>query len=189
MRGPMWERIGTPRLPVAAGHNRFTWDLALAGPWDPNPTRSGRNGPSIVPGAYTVRITSGAWSQSRPLVIKPDPRVVADGVTIPVMQELLEHNLAVRQLVTDMNRLTVEVETAYRAAQGPEQERIGIVRDILSTEPWRYGRPGLAAHVQYLYGAMMRGDQKVGNDAKQRLIQLRKELSEAQAKFRVTISG
>ena len=44
MRGPMWERIGTPRIPAAAGHNRFTWDLTLAGPWDPNPGRSGRNG-------------------------------------------------------------------------------------------------------------------------------------------------
>jgi hypothetical protein len=30
---------------------------------------------------------------------------------------------------------------------------------------------------------MMRADQAVGNDAKQRLVQLRKELQEAQAKF------
>ncbi|MDH5235367.1 MAG: hypothetical protein OEW77_10445, partial [Gemmatimonadota bacterium] len=60
MRGPMWERIGTPRLPAAAGHNRFIWDLTLAGPWDPNPGRSGRNGPLVVPGDYRVRLTSGA---------------------------------------------------------------------------------------------------------------------------------
>ncbi len=184
MRGPMWERIGTPRLPASAGANRFTWDLSLAGPWDPNPARSGRNGPTAVPGEYRVRLTSGAWSATRPLTIKPDPRIVADGVTIPVMQELLDHNLAVRELVSDMNRFAAEVETAFRTAQGPAKERVGAVRDLIQSEPWRYGRPGLAAHVQYLYGAMMRADQKVGNDAKQRLVQLRKELTDAQAQFR-----
>jgi hypothetical protein len=184
MRGPMWERIGTPRLPAAAGHNRFTWDLSLAGPFDPsNPARSGRNGPTIVPGSYSVRLTSGGWSATKPLVIKPDPRIVADGVTIEVMQELLDHNLAVRDLVTEMNGLTADVEAAYRAATGPAKEKLGEVRAIIQSEPWRYGRPGLATQVQYLYGAMMRGDQKVGNDAKQRLVQLRKEVAEVRARF------
>ena len=183
MRGPMWERIGTPRLPAAAGHNRFTWDLTLAGPWDPNPARSGRNGPMVVPGAYTVKLTAGGFSATRPLMIKPDPRVVKDGVTIAVMQELLDHNLKVRELVTDMNRFGAEVEQAWRAASGEKKAAIGAVRDIIQSEPWRYGRPGLAAQVQYLYGAMMRGDQAVGNDAKQRLVQLRKEVTDAQARF------
>jgi hypothetical protein len=185
MRGPMWERIGTPRLPAGAGHNRFTWDLSLAGPFDPaSPARSGRNGPTIVPGNYQVRLTSGGWSATKPLVIKPDPRVVADGVTIAVMQELLDHNLAVRDLVTEMNGLTADVEASYRAAAGPAKEALGQVRAIIQSEAWRYGRPGLAAQVQYLYGAMMRGEQKVGNDAKQRLVQLRKEVADVKARFR-----
>lgn len=183
MRGPMWERIGTPRLPAAAGHNRFTWDFTLAGPWDPNPTRSGRNGPSVVPGSYSVRLTSGTFVATRPLVVKADPRMVADGVTVPVMQAQLDHNIAVREIVSDMNRFTAEVEQAYRAATGEKKAKIGEVRDLINSEPWRYGRPGLAAHVQYLYGAMMRADQAVGNDAKERLVQLRKELTEAQARF------
>lgn len=185
MRGPMMERLGTPRLPAAAGHNRFTWDLTLAGPYDPaNPARSGRNGPLVVPGTYAVRLTSGAWSATKPLVIRPDPRVVADGVTIPVMEALLAHNLAVRELVTEMNTLVAEVETSYAQATGARKERIGAVRTTLLSEPWRYGRPGLQAQVQYLYGAMMRGDQAVGNDARQRLVQLRKEVDEARAAFR-----
>ena len=183
MRGPMWERIGTPRLPAAAGHNRFTWDYTLAGPWDPNPGRSGRNGPMVPPGSYTVRLTSGTWTATKPLRIKPDPRVERDGVTTAVLQAQLDHNLSVREIVSDMNRFTAEVEQAYRAATGEKKARIGEVRDQINSEPWRYGRPGLAAHVQYLYGAMMRADQAVGNDAKQRLVQLRKELQEAQAKF------
>ena len=188
MRGPIWERIGSPRLPVAAGHNRFTWDLTLAGPWDLNAARSGRNGPSVVPGTYQVRLTNGSWTATRPLVIRPDPRVVADGVTIAVMQALLVHNLAVRDLVSDVNRFSAELETAYRAAQGEAKTRIGAVRDVIQSDPWRYGRPGLAAHVQYLYGAMS-ADQKLGNDAKQRLVQLRRELTEAQARFKAAVGG
>ena len=184
MRGPQWERIGTPRLPAAAGHNRFTWDLTLAGPWDPNPARSGRNGPLVVPGAYQVRLTSGGWSATTPLTIAPDPRVVADGVTIPVMQELLAHNLATRDLVSEMNRLTQEVETIWRTAQGAQRTAVGEVRDTIQSQPWRYGRPGLAAQIQYLYGAMMQADQAVGNDAKARLVQLQKEFEAAQTKFR-----
>lgn len=181
---PAWERLGAPRIPAAAGHNRFTWDMALAGPFDPaNPGRSGRGGPTVVPGTYSVRLTHGDWSATRPLVIEPDPRVVADGVTIPVMQELLDHNLAVRQLVTDMNALAHEVEQAHELSSGLLRSRIGAVRDVIRSEPWRYGKPGLQAHIQYLYGAMMRADQKVGNDAKQRLVQLRKELTDVQAQF------
>ncbi len=183
MRGPMWERIGTPRLPAVAGHNRFTWDLTLAGPSDPNPARSGRNGPTVVPGNYSVRISNGAWTATKPLVIKPDPRMVADGVTVPVLQQLLDHNIGVRELVSDMNTFAGEVETAWRAATGDKKVAIGAIRDIVNSEAWRYGRPGLAAQVQYLYGAMMRADQAVGNDAKQRLVVLRKELTEVQAKF------
>jgi len=184
MRGPMWERIGTPRLPTAAGHNRFTWDLTIAGPWDPNPARSGRGGPMIVPGAYTVRMTNGAWTATRALVVKADPRAVNDGVTVAVMQGQLDHNLAVRELVSDMARFNAELDQAWRAATGDKKTQLGEVRDVVVSQPWRYGRPGLASHVQYLYGAALRSDQKVGNDAAQRLTQLRKELTDVQAKFR-----
>ncbi len=184
MRAPMWERIGTPRLPAAAGHNRFIWDLTLAGPWDANPARSGRNGPVIVPGRYQVRLTNGSWSSTVPLVVEPDPRVIADGVSIADLQALLTHNLAVRDLVSEMNRLNGEVETVFRGATGSQQAAVSAVRETIQSQPWRYGRPGLAAQIQYLYGAMMQADQAVGNDAKQRLVQLRTEFEAAQQRFR-----
>lgn len=184
MRGPMWERIGTPRLPARDGHNRFTWDLTLAGAYDPaSAARSGRNGPTVVPGEYRVRLTSGSWSATQPLSVNPDPRMVADGVTIPVMQELLDHNLAVRELVTEMNTFAGELEESYRNATGPAKERLEVVRDKVRGQPWRYGIPGLSAHISYLYGAMMRADQKVGNDARQRLVQLRGELAALKAEY------
>ena len=83
----------------------------------------------------------------------------------------------------DAAALKAARETAYRTATGEKKTAIGAIRDIVNSEAWRYGRPGLAAQVQYLYGAMMRADQAVGNDARQRLTVLRKELTEVQAKF------
>jgi hypothetical protein len=171
----MWERIGTPRVPAVAGHNRFVWDLTLAGPWEANAQRSGRNGPTVVPGTYQVRVTAGTWSATQPLVIKPDPRVEADGVTIPVMQALLAHNLAVRDLVSEMNQLRAELDAAAAKASGEGKARLEALQLEVEGQPWRYGRPGLADQISYLYSAMMRGDQAVGNDARQRLVQLRKE--------------
>ena len=147
------------------------------------PARSGRNGPAVAPGTYRVRLTAGGFTATRPLVVKADPRMVRDGVSVAVMQAQLDHNLKVRELVSDMNRFAAEVEAAYRAATGDKKSAIGAIRDVINSEAWRYGRPGLAAHISYLYGAMMRADQAVGTDARQRLVQLRKELTEVQARF------
>jgi photosystem II stability/assembly factor-like uncharacterized protein len=50
MRRMVTQVSGTPRLTKSPGHNRFTWDLALPGPWSANPARSGRDGPLVLPG-------------------------------------------------------------------------------------------------------------------------------------------
>jgi hypothetical protein len=49
------------------------------------------------------------------------------------------------------------------------------------TEPVRYGKPGLQAHINYLAGMTANVDQKIGRDAIERYAVLRKELDEARA--------
>jgi len=172
------ERVGTPRLPAAAGLNRFVWDFSLPGPWDPNASRSGRNGPTALPGRYVVRLTAGGRTLDQPLVVRLDPRVAKDGVTPAVLAEQLAHNLAVRDLLSDANRLIAEVTTARRAAPaGSERARqLAALETRLLPEPVRYGRPGLITHITYLYSVALRSDQKIGRDAVERLAVLRKEL-------------
>ena len=46
----------------------------------------------------------------------------------------------------------------------------------LLTEPVRYGRPGLQAHITYLAGMTTNVDQKIGRDAIERYQVLKKEL-------------
>jgi photosystem II stability/assembly factor-like uncharacterized protein len=66
-----------PVLSNAAGMHRWMWDLR------PTPTGGGGGGggggfrgrgASILPGTYTVRLTSGGKTYTRQLAIKPDPR-------------------------------------------------------------------------------------------------------------------
>jgi hypothetical protein len=184
MRRPEMVRVGTPRLPKNAGHNRFFWDYSLPGPWSRNPNQSGRNGPMAVPGAYRVRLTSGTWSATQPLTIRTDPRATADGITLAVLHQQLEHNLRTRDLVSEVNQLVAQVEEArgrLGSAGGAAADTLGrlnALRAKLVTPPIRYSKPELQAHIQYLYSMTLGADQKIGRDAAERYRVLRAELDE-----------
>ena len=182
MRAPQLERVGTPRLPTARGLNRFTWDLAHAGSWSSNARRSGRNGPMALPGTYTVRLTSGGWSATQPLVLRMDPRVTRDGVTLADLRAQHAHNLRVRDMVTEVNMLVerLQAEAKKESAAGGRQEALRVVERKLVTPATRYSRPGLQAQIQYLYGLGTSADQKLGRDALERYATLRKELDAIQ---------
>ncbi len=195
MRAPTMERVGTPRLPRQQGLNRFVWDLSLPGPWDANPQRSGRNGPMALPGRYTLRLTAGGRTHEQPLEVRMDPRVAADGVTEAELREQLAHNLRVRDLVSDANRLVARVrqERERLAAAGPasagQLRRVQALEARLVAEPVRYGRPGLQTHVGYLYGLTVQADQEVGRDAVERYATLRRELDERAAELDAVLAG
>jgi photosystem II stability/assembly factor-like uncharacterized protein len=181
MRAPSLDRVGTPRLPAEAGLNRFVWDLEYPGPWSTSARSSGRNGPMAAPGRYTVRLTSGGWSVERALTVLADPRVVADGVTPAVMAAQLAHNLKVRDLVTEANRLVARLTTARGNDSLPAtiRARLDSMHAVLVTPPVRYSQPGLQSQIQYLYGLTTQADQQPGRDALERYEVLRRELDRA----------
>ena len=65
-------------IPAAAGMNRYAWNLR----WEP-PVKipgafysgNGPQGPLVLPGNYTVKLTVGGQTTSQPLEIVMDPRV------------------------------------------------------------------------------------------------------------------
>jgi hypothetical protein len=65
--------------------------------------------------------------------------------------------------------------------------RVTALEARLVTPPVRYSRPGLQAHIAYLYSATTGADQKVGRDAAERYAVLRRELDAAQAEARAAI--
>jgi len=198
MRAPEMLTVGTPRLPNVTGLNRFTWDLTVAPPFDPSRqgTGGGRGGgPVVVPGNYTVRLNAAGRSMTQPLSVRIDPRNEKDGVTLADLREQFQHNVRVRDLVTEVNQLVANVEAArqrLRTAGGAAADtlrRLDDLRAKLVTPSVRYSKPELQAHIQYLYSLTTQADQKVGRDAIDRYQVLRKELDQRQAEARSLLGG
>jgi photosystem II stability/assembly factor-like uncharacterized protein len=170
-----------PRLPKEQGLNRFTWDLAYPGPRDGN-GRVSANGPTAPPGRYQLRLTVNGSSQTQPLLVREDPRIAKDGVTLADLRDQFGHNVRVRDLVSDVNRAVArarEARTRLGSASGAGSDTLEKIRAIearLLTPPIRYSTPGLQAHITYLYGMTNQADQRVGRDAKERYAELRRQL-------------
>jgi hypothetical protein len=101
-----------------------------------------------------------------------DPRVAADGVTVADLQEQFEHNMRMRELVSGVNQLATRIREAQKSRN---DARLNVLAVKLFTEPVRYSKPGLQAHVSYLASMTANVDQKIGRDAIERYAVLKKE--------------
>ncbi|MBL0939536.1 MAG: hypothetical protein IBJ03_11610 [Gemmatimonadaceae bacterium] len=158
-----------------AGVNRFVWNVQH------------RNGLGAPPGEYSLRLTVSGTTQNVPLRVRIDPRLALDGTTEADLQAQFAHNVKMRGMTAEVNALVTRVRAAeqkYRSATGAAADtaaKVKAVSEIVNTQPIRYGKPGLQAHITYLAGMTVRADQKVGRDAFDRYAVLRKELDKAQA--------
>lgn len=163
-----------PRVTKVTGMNRFAWDLR------------NQAGVTLPPGQYQVRLTSGSIALTQPLNVLIDPRVAADGVTLADLQEQFDHNMRMRELVTEVNQLIVRVRDAQnklRDNSGSDgaADALTAISAKLLTEPVRYGKPGLQAQITYLASMTANVDQKIGRDAIERYAVLKKELDAVKA--------
>lgn len=81
---PYWPLRHHP-LPVSAGMHRWIWDMRANAPTSPRydypisavPGRTPLlpQGPLVVPGTYTVRLTVDGKSETQPITVKMDPRI------------------------------------------------------------------------------------------------------------------
>ena len=77
--------------------NRFVWDLRYAPPGAEDPENDfGRpvNGPQVLPGTYTVRLTVGGRSYTQPLKVTLDPRSTATPAELQKQFDLCDLDLA-----------------------------------------------------------------------------------------------
>jgi hypothetical protein len=112
-----------------------------------------------------------------------DPRVAADGVTQADLEEQFDHNMRMREMVSTVNQLVTRVRQAQNTSGNDLEtaKRIAAIAAKLMTEPVRYGKPGLQAHITYLAGMTANVDQKIGRDAIERYEVLKKELDAIRA--------
>jgi photosystem II stability/assembly factor-like uncharacterized protein len=175
-------RGGPTRLDKSAGMHRFTWDLRYVGPWASEARPEGPNGPMAVPGKYAARLTVGALISTQPFNVIEDLRVTKDGVTTADLREQFEHNVRVRELVSDVNKAVARIraaQTDQRAKSGNASETPTKLDELAShmiTPAIRYGKPELQTHITYLYSVTNSTDQRIGRDTIERYAELRKEL-------------
>ena len=92
-------------IPAAAGMNRYAWNLR----WEP-PVKipgafyvgNGPQGPLALPGSYTVKLTVGSRTITKPLEIVTDPRV--KGVTAADLQKQFELLMQVRDANAELHQ-------------------------------------------------------------------------------------
>jgi hypothetical protein len=162
------------RVTKDVGLNRFVWNVQHS------------SGLGAAPGTYQVRLTVEGKALTQPLNVLIDPRLAAEGVTAADLKEQFEHNLKMRAMTTEVNALVSRVRDAQNKlrASDPNSEmlkRLDAVAAKLITEPVRYGKPGLQAHISYLAGMTTGADMKIGRDAIARHAVLRKELDAVRA--------
>jgi hypothetical protein len=91
-----------------------------------------------------------------------------------------------RALVNDVTQLVRRVRDAQAnstaaAGNGETAARLKAISAKLLTEPVRYGKPGLQAHITYLANMTANVDQKIGRDAIERYAVLKKEFDAIKA--------
>jgi hypothetical protein len=179
-------RGATIRVDKTPGMHRVTWDLRYPGPWQSASRPEGPNGPVATPGKYAVRLTNGSWTNTQPFTLIEDPRTKAAGVTNADLREQFDHNIRVRDLVSEVNQLVARVRVAQQSLKGKpvEAAKLDSVDSLaahLITPSIRYSKPELQTHVTYLYQMTNGADEKPGRDAAERYLELRKELDQRKA--------
>ena len=126
-----------------AGLQRFTWDLHYARPTDgcalpisatPYNTKCEPEGPWVMPGRYTVRLTVDGTVLTQPLTVRMDPRVKTARAALQEQHDLsvalYDAMLLARTRVAQAREAGLtEFVTAYGAVAGTHQTAMDALQD------------------------------------------------------------
>ena len=101
-----------PQPSGKAGAHTFLWDLRYPGYVDFEGMIfwSGANqGPIVLPGSYSVRLTAGGETIERPFDVRLDPR--SEPVTMAQLQAQLDLALEIRDKVTEANQAVIDIRS------------------------------------------------------------------------------
>jgi len=133
----------------------------------------------VLPGFYTLTLSSGDWSQTQSFQVQIDPRIKEDGVSQKDLEEQLALNLQIREALSRTRMAVARI----RGVKTSDSEKLSQLKDVeqelIQTEEGKVGaqlEPKLMRQLTYLYGMTTQADQKPGNDAYMRLTDIEQKL-------------
>jgi hypothetical protein len=127
-----------------AGLQRYTWDLHYARPTDqcslpisatPYNTKCEPEGPWVMPGTYTARLTVDGAAQTQTFTVRMDPRVTTPAASLRVQHDL---SVALYDAMLEAPKLAAEARTkgltafagneGFGAVAGPHQAAISALQ-------------------------------------------------------------
>ncbi len=166
------------------GAHRFRWDLSHAGPWDADPAKSLRGGPTVRPGVYQVKLTVDGETQVQSFEVKVDPKLDLAKTTLADL--VAQENLSLRVVALEDSAKRVaeslkvrrkELASLIKAGKKTklyvqEDKRLALIEDQLVTPDGIYMTPMLLDQVRYLRSMLNQADQRPGKDAYDRYEEL-----------------
>lgn len=176
------------RLPAGPGLHRFTWDLRIG----TGPTRTGGGGPLALPGSYRVRFTVGALVETKPIEVRLDPRVAADGVTRADLEEQLALLLDIQGTLAEARSTAADIAARIASrSSGPTdpatRAELATLRSLharLVTASGPYPQPMLIDQLSSIARLAGSADQRVSRSAFTYLEELKRGLAEIRAQAR-----
>ena len=179
---PYWVRM-PKSLSTEAGMHRWVWDLHYTRPFStrydypiaavPHDTPRLPQGPSALPGQYTVRLTVNGHAYTQPLTIKMDPRVKT---TPEGLAQLFQLQTRLASALSEGSEAVVQARSAQEQLQKLAGQATGSVAKDIAALDKKIGAlvgagggffappsptPTLArasGEAATLYGALDRGD-------------------------------
>ena len=163
-------------IPASVGLNRANWDLRIGRPelLDDAVIWGFTGGPQVVPGTYQVRLSTGDWTETRPLEVRADPRLDLSGgdrtaqfdLMLKIRRSLQDSHQAVERLRAVRTQLKERAELGEQAGFGddlPEladsasarltriEDRLVQTKNESGQDPLNFP-PRLDNQLAYLYG-------------------------------------
>jgi photosystem II stability/assembly factor-like uncharacterized protein len=158
---PGWDESEKKPLPKAAGLQRAVWDLRLEGatPIRPAKIDSGdpKEGPMVLPGTYTARLTAGDQVCTTPVEVRLDPRVT---VSRADLEEQMAFALALRD---DLTRLSGIVHD-LRSVREQVEARAASLKDRPGAAPLAEAAGALVATCDALEEKLHNPKAEIGYD-------------------------
>src|SRR5579883_955527 len=114
-----------PRVPKAAGANRFVWNMRYPNPGGIEGDKESEEimkGPLAPPGVYQVQLKLGEQSYTQSFEVRKDPRVTASQEDLQQQFDLLR---AIRATISALHAMVNTVRSIRRQVEGWEQSTTG----------------------------------------------------------------